>query len=195
MTARAVRNNVCPGFVFLGVSVTVSVRDARGAPRDREWIESVYRDYLDDLSPLNTGVFSATSLGEIGYSPTDQLGRWFGDSTVNPLVIVRGTEPVGFAMVARGNLSAKPPVDYRMAEFFVTRTFRRRGVGRLAVELILNRFSGRWEITEYLRNPVAVAFWRRVVANYTKGKYQERVTNGEVRQMFESGLARAPNPV
>jgi hypothetical protein len=32
-----------------------------------------------------------------------------------------------------------------------------------------------------------------VVANYTKGKYQERVTNGEVRQVFESGLSRAPN--
>ena len=48
--------------------MTVSVRDARGTARDREWIESVYRDYLDDLSPLNTGVFSTTSLGEIGYN-------------------------------------------------------------------------------------------------------------------------------
>jgi predicted acetyltransferase len=173
--------------------VTVSVRDARGAARDREWIESVYRDYLDDLSPLNTGVFSATSLGEIGYSESDQLSRWFGDPSVNPLVILRGNEPVGFAMVARGAMPGRPPVDYRMAEFFVGRTHRRRGIGRLAVELILNRFAGRWEITEYLRNPVAESFWRRVVANYTKGKYQERVTNGEVRQVFESGLSRAPN--
>jgi predicted acetyltransferase len=172
--------------------VTVSVRDARGNARDREWIESVYRDYLDDLSPLNTGVFSATSLGEIGYSPQDQLSRWFGDPTVNPLVIVRGAEPVGFAMVAQGGPAAgRAPVDFRMAEFFVTRTFRRRGVGRSAVELILNRFAGRWEITEYLRNPVAVAFWRRVVAAYTQGRYQERVTNGEVRQVFESGAQRA----
>jgi predicted acetyltransferase len=173
--------------------VPVSVRDARGADRDKEWIESVYRDYLDDLSPLNTGVFSTTSLGEIGYSESDQLARWFGDTTVNPLVILRGAEPVGFAMVARGGASGgeRSRVDYRMAEFFVARTFRRRGVGRLAVELILNRFAGRWEITEYLRNPVAVSFWRRVVANYTQGRYQERVTNGEVRQVFDSGVARA----
>jgi predicted acetyltransferase len=176
--------------------VTVSVRDARGAKRDREWIESVYSDYLDDLSPLNTGVFSATSLGEIGYSESDQLGRWFADPAVNPLVILRGAENVGFAMVARGG-SPEPGranVDYRMAEFFVARGWRRRGVGRLAVELILNRFAGRWEITEYLRNPVAVSFWRRVVANYTQGRYQERVTNGEVRQVFESGLSRAQKP-
>ena len=174
--------------------MTVSVRDARGTARDREWIESVYRDYLDDLSPLNTGVFSVTSLGEIGYSESDQLARWFGDSSVTPLVILRGHESVGFAMVASGNLPGRPPVDYRMAEFFVGRTFGRRGIGRFAVELILNRFAGRWEITEYLRNPVAVSFWRRVVANYTQGRFQERVTNGEVRQVFQSGLSRAQNP-
>jgi predicted acetyltransferase len=175
--------------------VTISVRDARGAPRDREWIESVYRDYLDDLSPLNTGVFSMTSLGEIGYSESDQLARWFVDSTVTPLVIVRGSDLVGFAMVATGGATpGAPPVDYRMAEFFVARTWRRRGVGRLAVELILNRFAGRWQITEYLRNPVAVAFWRRVVANYTQGRFQERVTNGEVRQVFDSGTSRAQKP-
>ncbi len=175
--------------------MTVSVRDARGSASDRKWIEGVYRDYLDDLSPLNTGVFSATSLGEIGYSESDQLDRWFGDSAVNPLVILRGAEPVGFAMVAHGSAGAgRAVVDYRMAEFFVMRAARRRGVGRSAVELILNRFAGRWEITEYLRNPVAVSFWRRVVANYTQGRYQERVTNGEVRQVFESGVSRAQKP-
>ena len=29
-------------------AIAVSVRDARGAPADRLWIQSVYRDYLDD---------------------------------------------------------------------------------------------------------------------------------------------------
>ncbi len=78
-----------------------------------------------------------------------------------------------------------------MAEFFIARSQRRLGVGRTAVQLIFNRFAGRWEITEYLRNPAAVSFWRRVVALYTQGNYQERIVNGEVRQMFQSGLRRA----
>jgi predicted acetyltransferase len=81
-----------------------------------------------------------------------------------------------------------------MAEFFIARARRRLGIGRTAVQLILSRFAGRWEITEYLRNPVAVSFWRRVVANYTQGRFQERVTNGEVRQVFDSGLSRAQKP-
>ncbi len=45
-----------------------------------------------------------------------------------------------------------------MSEFFIARASRRLGVGRIAVSLILNRFAGRWEITEYLRNPWGCQF-------------------------------------
>jgi predicted acetyltransferase len=58
------------------------------------------------------------------------------------------------------------------------------------VQLILSRFAGRWEITEYLRNATAVSFWRRVVGSYTQGTFTERVTNGEVHQEFVSGKPR-----
>ena len=78
-----------------------------------------------------------------------------------------------------------------MAEFFIARSQRRLGIGQTAVQLILNRFAGRWEINEYLRNPGAVSFWRRVVAGYTRGSYQERIVNGEVRQVFDSGRTLA----
>jgi predicted acetyltransferase len=156
---------------------------------DRLWIADVYRDYLDDLAPHNTGIFPV--LGEIGHREPDQIARWFGDPNAFPLVILKASEPVGFAMVARTSAApGRPSIDYRMAEFFIARTRRRLGIGETAVQLILSRFAGRWEITEYLRNPGAVTFWRRVVAAYTHGKYQERIVNGEVRQVFESGHAR-----
>jgi predicted acetyltransferase len=165
-------------------AVSVSVRDARSAPADRLWIQSVYRDYLDDLNP-GTGIFPA--LGEVGHREPDQIAHWFGDPNTYPLVIMKGREPVGFARVLRAMAGgAAPPIDYRMAEFFVLRTRRRLGIGQTAVQLILNRFAGRWEISEYLRNAAAVNFWRRVVASYTRGTYQERIVNGEVRQVFDS---------
>jgi ribosomal-protein-alanine N-acetyltransferase len=168
--------------------VTVSVRDARVSESDRRWIQSVYRDYLDDLAP-DTGIFPV--LGEVGHREPDQIQRWFGDPHAFPLIILNASEPVGFAMVARTAPGlAQPRVDYRMAEFFIARTRRRLGIGRMAVQLILNRFAGRWEITEYLRNADAVNFWRRVVASYTRGSYQERIVNGEVRQVFESGVRK-----
>jgi len=151
-------------------------------------MQSVYRDYLDDLAP-DTGIFPV--LGEVGHREPDQIQRWFADPHVFPLIILKASEPVGFAMVARVAPGlAQQRVDYRMAEFFIARTSRRLGIGRMAVQLILNRFAGRWEITEYLRNADAVNFWRRVVASYTRGTYQERIVNGEVRQVFESGARK-----
>jgi predicted acetyltransferase len=190
-----------PGRVSSGLreaDMTVSVRDARNTEGDRLWIQSVYRDYLDDLAPgAGTGTFPA--LGEVGHREPDQLFHWFGDPNRFPLVILRSSEPVGFALVVRGAMGAGPQrgaaaspqaraaIDYRMAEFFITRARRRLGIGATAVRLIFSRFTGRWEITEYLRNASAVSFWRRVVASYTRGNYLERIVNGEVRQTFESG--------
>ena len=168
----------------------VSVRDARRTPADRRWIESVYREYLDDLAPLNTGLFPV--LAEIGHSEPDQLTRWFADTSAFPLLILQGDKPAGFAMVARrGSRPGQSPVDYRMAEFFISRTARRLGVGASAVRIVLDRFAGRWEVVEYLRNPGAVSFWRRTLRAYTQGKLVERIDNGEVRHTFVSGPSRA----
>jgi predicted acetyltransferase len=85
--------------------------------------------------------------------------------------------------------SASP--EYSMAEFFIARAWRRRGIGAQAVRLLLDRFTGQWLITEHLINKAAVEFWRRVVAAYTGSTYQERIVNGEVHQRFESGSRRA----
>jgi predicted acetyltransferase len=168
--------------------MTVSLRDARTNRADQQWIEGVYRDYLDDLGLLNTGIFPA--LGEIGHREPDQLQRWLVDRSAALLTILDDQQPVGFAMVVRETQASRLH-DFRMAEFFVTRAARRRGIGRSAVRLILDRFAGRWEIVEYSRNPVAVNFWRKVVSLYTHGDFRERVHNGEVRHVFSSSPARA----
>jgi predicted acetyltransferase len=193
--ARAGRDPVCPGFRLSGVlpllnlqqttDMPISVRDSRYSPGDRKWMESVYRDYLDDLAPLSTGLFPI--LPEFGHREPDQLASWFADSSAHLLTICKESQPVGFAMVRTGQVIAgRGPVDYSMAEFFVARPWRRLGAGQEAVRLILDRFAGRWHIMEYLRNPQAVAFWRRVVSGYTGGQYQERAANGEIHQYFDS---------
>ena len=80
--------------------VAVSVRDARAAPADRLWIQSVYREYLDDLNP-GTGLFPR--LGEVGHREPDQIAHWFGDPNTYPLVIVQGQRAGGLcARAAHG---------------------------------------------------------------------------------------------
>jgi len=172
----------------------VTLRDGRSVRTDRSWIEGVYRDYLNDLAPSATGIFP--TLGEVGHREPDQLQRWFDDRTAQVLTILYREEPVGFAMVRRrsahlpGTSPGAPAPEFSMAEFFIARAWRRRGIGAEAVRLLFDRFAGQWLISEHVRNTTAVKFWRRVVSGYTDGKYQERVLNGEVQQHFQSGPQR-----
>jgi predicted acetyltransferase len=167
-------------------SSLVSIRDCRHSKKDRQWIQDVYGEYMDALSDLNTGLFSVLGAD----SPREQeiFANWFANDQSHPLLILKGSEPVGFALVSRPRIVAagETSANYHMSEFFVRKPFRRAGIGRNAATLIFDRFAGHWEIVEYLRNPGAVTFWRRVLTLYTKGLFTEHSRNGEVRQRFTS---------
>jgi predicted acetyltransferase len=170
--------------------MTVSVRTTESTGADRRWMESVYRDYLTDLQPEGTSTFP--TLGEIGHRPPDLLASWFNDPNAQVLTILSDQHPVGFALVrVRYSLSGGQATDHTMAEFFIARPWRRRGVGMEAVRLIFDRFNGRWHVMVYMLNSSAVKFWRRAVASYAGGRQQERSGNGELHQYFESLPRRA----
>jgi predicted acetyltransferase len=164
----------------------VSIRDCRHSKKDRKWIQDVYGEYLDALADLNTGLFSV--IGADSPREDEIFANWFANDQSHPLVILKGPDPVGFALVTRPRIPAagETAVNYHMSEFFVRKPNRRIGIGRDAARLIFDRFAGDWEIVEYMRNPGAVAFWRRVVATYCGGRYSERSRNGEVRQRFST---------
>lgn len=168
----------------------ISIRDAQNSAQDRNWIQSQYPEYLEDLSQLsmNTGMFPAS--GEYGERRAELMARWFADDSSHPLIILKNDKPVGFALVSRPPRNLRTEIDFRMAEFFVTLRERRLGVGRDAARLIFNRFAGSWEVSEFLYNTPAVKFWRTIVAEYTGGKFQETTAHGEVRQVFRSVNAR-----
>jgi predicted acetyltransferase len=171
--------------------VTVSIRDAQNSPQDRTWIQAQYPEYLEDLSQqsMNTGMFPAK--GEYGEREQELMARWFADDTSHPLIILKNDKPAGFALVSRPPRHQRQACDFRMADFFITPRSRRLGIGRDAAALIFNRFAGTWEIVEFVYNKHAVEFWRSIVGAYTNGKFKESISQGEVRQVFVSGKARA----
>jgi len=177
--------------------MSVTLRDAKRSDEDQLWIKSVYPEYLDELAEVShsgTGVFPV--LGEHGARHAELLARWFRDDRSHPLLILDAGRAAGFALVARplAGTDTTNAAEFRMAEFYIRRTHRRRGIGRVAASLIFSRFAGRWEIVEATANGNAVRFWRRTVMEYTRGRYDERVRDGEVRQRFQSsnspGLGR-----
>jgi len=167
-------------------SLLVSIRDCRHSKKDRQWIQNVYAEYIEALADLNTGLFSV--IGGDNPHEDEIFAHWFASDHSHPLLILKGPEPVGFALVTRPLIAAagEAAVNYHMSEFFVRKQYRRVGIGRDAAKLIFDRFAGDWEIVEYQRNPGAVAFWRRVLSVYCAGRFTERTQNGEVRQLFSS---------
>jgi predicted acetyltransferase len=52
--------------------------------------------------------------------------------------------------------------------------------------LIFARYAGEWTVPEQTRNPGAIRFWRRVVSEFTNGKFREQRGQGEIAHSFTS---------
>jgi predicted acetyltransferase len=85
-----------------------------------------------------------------------------------------------------------------MQEFFVLRKFRRRGVGRRVALDLFARYAGPWRVEQLSGNAPAVLFWRRVIADHTRGRCTERVRESPWGPMnvieFEGGEPRGARP-
>jgi len=73
---------------------------------------------------------------------------------------------LGFALVRRGSRVTGESQVMDVAEFFVVRGARARGVGSAAALALFARFGEPWEIRVRESNEVARKFWSRVVTRW-----------------------------
>ena len=71
-------------------------------------------------------------------------------------------ELAGFALVRAGSRVVPAPEVMDVAEFFVLRGVRRKGIGNLAAQALFKTFPGPWEIRVRRTNVVAMQFWSAV---------------------------------
>ena len=162
----------------------LELRDARRSPVDREWLANVYPFYLHDLSAFDEGYYT---LDDRGLWRPDYLPSWLDEKEDHPLILLESGARVGFALVNEApSRHLTPGIDYRMAEFFVLRRHRGRGIGRRAVFALFDRFRGKWEISELPRNAVAIGFWRAVIGEYGGGRHRETADASAVRQVIDT---------
>ena len=126
--------------------------------------------YIHDVSAL----FVDVQLGSDGRFGYPNLAAYLSGSSERLGFLIRSEQLVaGFALVTRGSPVAKDASLFDVAEYFVLRRFRRRGVGRAAAGLLWDRLPGAWTVRVADVNPAAVAFWRRVVTSYTNNSATE----------------------
>jgi predicted acetyltransferase len=145
------------------------------SPATRE--EKVALDNLMQLYKYDWSELAALDVGDDGRYEDYPLDDYWTDEGRHPFLLRVGGKLAGFALVAaRSRLTGAAGV-FDMAELFVMRRYRRRGIGRQAAFAAFDRLGGSWEIRQRASNVGATSFWRSVVAAYTGGDYRELYWN------------------
>jgi aminoglycoside 6'-N-acetyltransferase I len=166
----------------------MSLHIARATPAEYPLLRNLYPLYLHDLSEFGEGyTLDAQGLWQPDYLPT-----WLSESEqVHPLLIRLEEQPAGFAFVGQAPFPYMTPGrDYRLSEFFILRSKRHHGLGLRAAMAVFDRFRGVWELSQLRANRAATAFWRRVLTEYTAGRFEEALLDGEPAQVFDNRRLR-----
>jgi predicted acetyltransferase len=142
-------------------------------PEERPLLERLGELYLYDFSE-----FAGWDLGEDGRFDHDGWARGlWADPDHTALLLRVGGKPAGFAIVSRHSPLAPDRPTWYMAEFFVMRRFRRRGIGALVARAVFGRFPGPWHVLQMKQNVAAQAFWRRTIGELLGHPAEEFTTS------------------
>jgi predicted acetyltransferase len=147
-----------------------NVQITAATPDDRPRLAALLELYTYDFSEV-----LGLDVGDDGRFRVPALGAYWTDPHRHPFLIRVGDKLAGFALVHQGSRLTDDAAVWDMAEFFVMRKYRRRGVGEQAAHWLFDRFRGRWEVRERAENHAATAFWRRAIGRYAHGRFEELV--------------------
>jgi predicted acetyltransferase len=170
----------------------VKVEVVRATAGEASVLDNLMQLYLYEWSDI-----SAQEIGEDGRFAYRYLPQYWTDSGRYPFLIQVDGHLAGFALIVKRDLIEPGCLGHAVAEFFVLRAYRRKGVGEQAARTLFEMFPGHWWVGELVQNTAAQAFWRRVIGSYTAGNFDERTESdrGEqaVVQTFDnSSLAGVP---
>ena len=137
----------------------------RAACEDKPALQNLLQLYLHDYTEFGDD----DDVDESGRFDYPHLDLYWTEPERHPFLIRADGKLAGLVLV-RAGVGDEPT---SIAEFFVMRKYRRRGVGRIAAHQVFSLFPGRWRVQQSPRNAGAQAFWRKVIGEYTGGRFEE----------------------
>ncbi len=150
----------------MNIEITEATRE------DQSIIQNLARFYIYDLSE-----YQLRKCPDDGLFEDEDYSRYWTTPGHFPFLVTCQNELAGFVFVEEGGRSAD--IDYNIAEFFIVRKFRGKGVARFAARNIFQRFRGNWEVMAIARNAPAIQFWKKTINEYVQGHY---TTSSEVHE-------------
>lgn len=115
--------------------------------------------------------FSDDDINEYGYFGYPRIDDYWNEAGRYPFFIRVDGKLAGLVLVRSCCEYNNLPNPHNIAEFFVMKKYRKRGVGKAAAMRIFDMFPGGWEVSQWSRNVPAQNFWGKVIAEYTGGKF------------------------
>lgn len=134
---------------------------------EREILKNLLEKYDYEFSQ-----WDGRELNQLGLYGYDYLDYYWTEPNRWAYFILVDQKLAGFVMVNEHSEVASEKTDYVIAEFFVMYKYRRSGVGRVVATQIFEKFKGKWQLKRHPHNISSVAFWNRVIADYTEGNYK-----------------------
>ena len=122
---------------------------------------------LYDYSEYNGG-----DVGEHGLFGYKYIDHYWTEEGRHPFYMLVGGKLAGVALVRQLERSSGR-LEYELAEFFVLRKYRRKGVGADVAVRLFDKLPGKWSVGQEAGNEPAQVFWRKVVGGYTGGRFTE----------------------
>lgn len=124
--------------------------------------ENLLQLYVHDFCDL-----VPRDIGDDGRYSYKNLPLYWSDPSRMPLLARFNGKLAGFALVKRISESSGSGEVYDMAEFFILRSYRRRGIGREVAEKIWLLYPGKWQIRVMASNIPALEFWASSITRFT----------------------------
>lgn len=123
--------------------------------------------YMYDFSE-----FSDNDINEYGYFGYPRIDDYWNEAGRFPFFIRVEGKLAGLVLVRSCCEYNNLPNPHNIAEFFVMKKYRHKGIGKAVAMKIFDMFPGGWEISQWMNNLPARKFWEKVVSEYTNGNYE-----------------------
>lgn len=148
-------------------------------PEQEPVLANLLELYAHDFSE-----FHAVELGPDGRFGYPNLPLYWREAGRYPFLVKMDGHLAGFVLVKRGSQVSESDAIWDMAEFFVIRAYRRRGIGTNIAHEVWKRFPGLWEVRVMRSNNAARAFWELAIVEFA-GKPRRFVHTDETGQSWD----------
>lgn len=136
-------------------------------------IQNLMQLYIHDFSEFWAGTSRGDLDAEGRFAPYPLADYWSRANWSAGLIWSHG-KLAGFGLINDETHSGLP-AQRNVAEFFIVRKYRGRGVGQVAAEILFSRQPGSWEVAVARSNTRALQFWRRIIRSSPKSSAVEEL--------------------